>query len=49
MEENIIDGNFPKRAFKLAKEWLELHDDELSEIWQRARNGMPLNIIKPLE
>ena len=49
MDGNVIDGNLPKRALKLVKEWVKLHKNELLENWQRAKDGRPLNIIEPLE
>lgn len=39
----------PKRALKLIFEWMELHKDELSENWELARQGLPLNKIEALQ
>ena len=45
----IIEGNLPKRAEKLVKEWLAQHQTEIEINWENARNGEPLNPIEPLE
>lgn len=45
----IIEGNLPKRAEKLVKEWLAQHKTEIEANWENARNGEPLNPIEPLE
>lgn len=45
----ITEGQLPRRVLALVMEWAVLHRDELRENWQRARAGMPLNDIEPLE
>lgn len=45
----LIEGSLPNRASKLVKDWLSLHEEELSENWRRARSGEPLLQIEPLE
>jgi len=45
----IIAGSLPSRAFKLVKEWTLLHQTELEELWQTARQSQPLRKLKPLE
>jgi hypothetical protein len=42
---NIIEGSLPKRARILSREWAELHQDELLEIW----NTQNFHKIEPLE
>jgi len=44
----LAKGSLPPRAVKLVKEWVLLHQDEISENWELACNDMPLNWIKPL-
>lgn len=29
----ILEGNLPKRAFKIAREWILIHQEELIEMW----------------
>jgi hypothetical protein len=45
----LIDGNLPPRVFGLVMEWALLHQNELIEDWQLARQDAPLKRIAPLE
>lgn len=42
---NIIEGSLPKRCRQLVREWAEIHQQELIEMWE-TQNFHP---IKPLE
>jgi len=42
-------GTVPRRVHALVLEWAALHRAELIENWQRARDGLPLEQIEPLE
>jgi hypothetical protein len=44
----VLEGSAPKRIVRLAREWAELHRDELSANWQRARRKDELKEIDPL-
>lgn len=47
---NVLRGGLRSRtALKLAREWIDLHHDELEADWELARAGKPLQRIKPLE
>jgi hypothetical protein len=46
---DLTDGELPRRAFALVLEWAALHRNELRDNWQRARDGLPLESIDPLE
>jgi hypothetical protein len=45
---NVIAGSLPARAQRLVSEWARLHQDELAENWERARNEERLRSIDPL-
>ena len=45
----IIEGDLPKRAETLVIEWISHHKPELENNWQKAREGIPLDPIAPLE
>jgi hypothetical protein len=30
----MIDGDLPRKAQELVKEWLNLHQDELQDMWE---------------
>jgi len=45
----ILSGELPRRARALVVEWASLHRAELHANWDRARQGMPLQEIEPLD
>lgn len=47
--EDVIEGKLPTRAIKFVQEWMQQHQDELIDNWEKARRGEPLNTIAPLE
>lgn len=44
-----IVGSFPPRALAHVLEWRRIHESELLENWNRAREHRPLAPIAPLE
>lgn len=42
---NIVEGRVPKRCCQLVREWAELHQDELIEMWDTQN----FHRIEPLE
>ena len=49
LETGLVKGQFPRRALVSVLEWYQLHPDELSANWERARERRPLQRIAPLE
>ena len=45
----IRQGHLPRKAYDMVNEWRLQHLQELSEDWERARDGQPLLPIAPLE
>jgi len=45
----ILRGGLPRRAHALVVEWTTLHRNELTDNWEKARNGLPVGGIEPLE
>lgn len=45
----VLRGKIPGRAKALVVEWAKLHRDELRANWNRARQGLPLLDIIPLD
>jgi len=45
----LLEGSLPRRATALVLERADAHGPELSEDWDLARSGRPLNRIAPLE
>ncbi|MBI3409281.1 MAG: DUF4160 domain-containing protein [Planctomycetes bacterium] len=46
---DIFEGELPRRALKLVKEWAKLHQKELAENWDLARAAEKLKPVDPLE
>lgn len=44
----MIHGTLTRRAERLATEWAAVHQRELAENWQRARDRQSLRHIEPL-
>ncbi len=44
----VLGGELPPRALRLAREWAEMHRSELEANWARARAHEPLATIDPL-
>jgi hypothetical protein len=49
IRDAVVTGEFPTRALRLILEWGTLHEDELLENWELARQRKPLKRIAPLE
>jgi hypothetical protein len=45
----ITDGSLPKRARSMVLEWAALHQPELRDNWNLARNHQSLRAIPPLD
>ena len=44
----VIESSLEHRQVRLVLAWAELHQDELSENWRRARAGETLQQVEPL-
>ena len=49
IRDQVVIGEFPARALRLIPEWRKLHEDELLENWELAKQRKPLKRIAPLE
>ena len=47
--DGVVEGRFPRRALNLVLEWYSVHQTELLEDWELARERKPLRRIDPLE
>ncbi len=43
-----LSGQLPRRAMALVLEWAAAHRTELFNNWEKARQGLPLDPIEPL-
>lgn len=46
---SILEGKLSPKVLGLVIEWAALHQTELLENWQLARQNQPLNCVQPLE
>jgi Domain of unknown function (DUF4160) len=46
---SILEGKLSPKVLGLVIEWAALHQTELLENWQLARQNRPLNPVRPLE
>ena len=44
----VIKGALPSRQLKYVLAWCEMHQDELMQNWELAKDAQPLNKITPL-
>ena len=44
----VIKGALPSRQLKLILAWCVIHQDELMQNWELARDAKPLNHVEPL-
>jgi hypothetical protein len=44
----IYRGSLPPRAWRMVREWFDLHQAELQDNWNRARANLPMFPIAPL-
>jgi hypothetical protein len=49
ISDGLVEGRFPRRALLHVLEWYNLHQEELLNDWDRARERKPLEPIEPLE
>ena len=45
----VLAGDAPPRVSSMVTEWAALHQQELSENWERCRAAQPAERIEPLE
>ena len=45
----LIEGKFPPNGLRLVNEWRVLHVQELLNNWEKARNKIQPDLLKPLE
>ena len=45
----LLDGEFPRKQFRLVQAWIEIHADELMADWALAIEGETIYKIDPLK
>lgn len=46
IKDRIIEGKTSSRVVKLVNEFIDHHESEIMEIWDKAQNGQPIEKIK---
>ncbi len=49
IKDGIVKGELPRKVLKDVFKWMDLHQGELSENWQRLQNGKDIVKIEPLK
>lgn len=48
LTSEVFEGSLPLGARSLVSQWVDLHREELLEVWELARESKPLRKIEPL-
>ena len=49
IKDGIVKGELPRKVLKDVFKWMDLHQAELSENWQRLQDGKDIVKIEPLK
>lgn len=49
IKDGIVEGELPRKVLKDVFKWMDLHQAELSENWQRLQDGKDIVKIEPLK
>lgn len=47
LDGNLLHGNLPLSKLHILRRWIRLHNKELSENWNRIKNGQQLKSMEP--
>lgn len=45
----MLSGHLPGRAERMVSDWMAMHQHELGDNWNRAREHRQLNHVEPLD
>lgn len=46
--DRVVDGQAPAKVIAKVNEWMDLHEEEILALWQKAQRGEKLSRIEPL-
>lgn len=46
--DRIVDGQAPAKVIVKVNQWLDLHEDEILSMFEKARNGEQIGKVDPL-
>lgn len=47
--DRIVEGKAPSKVIAKVNEWIDLHEEELLSLWEKAQKGEPLSKVEPLK
>ena len=47
--DRIVNGQAPAKVIVKVNQWIDLHEDEILALWEKAQRGEKLNRIEPLK
>lgn len=47
--DRIVDGVAPAKVILKVNQWIDLHEDEILSLWEKAQRGEKIGRIEPLK
>ena len=47
--DRVVSGQAPSKVIAKVNEWMDLHEDEILSLWEKAQRGDKLGRIEPLK
>ncbi len=47
--DRVVDGKAPAKVIIKVNQWIDLHEDEILSMWEKARRGEKIGKIEPLK
>lgn len=47
--DRVVSGTAPVKVINKVNQWLDLHEDEILSLWEKAQRGEKLGRIEPLK
>lgn len=49
LKDRIVKGSAPSKVIAKVNEWMDLHMNELNDMWEKSQRGEQLGRIEPLD
>ena len=47
--DRIVDGQAPAKVISKVNQWIDLHEQEILSLWEKAQSGAQIGRIEPLK
>ena len=47
--DRVVDGKAPAKVISKVNEWIDLHENEILTLWEKAQKGEKIGKIEPLK